>query len=311
MELTYNNRLSFQTLARHFGLTAKAVRKRIAKLIETGVIQKFVLALNRTACGGDAETKFVLGHLWTDGSEQDEALIQQLGNYSAIYYVFKTTRNSYGFYAMALGFQGLSDLTEFVQRLESVTKVETDSLIFIITPGYWPDLTKPHVPEIKTLTHDQWAVVRCLKDSPRMPIVEVARRTGQSMRRVRKTINLLIETRYIVFSTRWMTTAAGHVMSYLQTDLDLNQISREEFANWLYDKYPFECWDAQYIVDSPATVIQLVSAETIHIIDDMQKTIKTAPFTKNVDALVIYKQHKFEGLGWHYLNEQLKNAGFD
>lgn len=311
VELVYNSRLSYQTLARHFGLTAKAVRKRVAKLIEIGVIQKFVLALNRTACGGDAETKFVLGHLWTDGSEQDEVLIQQIGNYPTVYYSFKTTRNSYGFYALVIGFQGLSDLMEFVQGLEGVTKVDTDSLIFVMSPGNFPELSKPHVPEVKTLTHDQWAVVRCLKDSPRMPIAEVARRTGQSMRRVRKTINLFIETRYITFQTRASTTAAGFIEAYLRTDLDLNQITREEFANWLYDKYPLECWDAQSVADSPSTVIQSVSAETIHIIDEMQQMIKSAPFTKVVDALVIYKQRKFDGLMQHCLNEQLIKAGFE
>jgi DNA-binding Lrp family transcriptional regulator len=311
VELVYNSRLSYQTLARHFELTSKAVRNRVNKLIEIGVIQKFVLALNRTACGGDAETKFVLGHFWTDGSEQGEVLIQQIGSYPSVYYVFKTTRNSYGFYALVIGFQGLSDLTEFVQGRDGVTKVETDSLIFVMSPGYFPELSKPHVPEVKTLTNDQWAVIRCLKDSPRMPIAEVARRTEQSMRRVRKTINLLVETRYVTFQTRWTTTTAGHTESYIRTDLDLNQISREEFANWLYDKYPLECWDAQSVADSPETVIQFISAETIHIIDEIQKTIKAAPFTKNIDALVIFKQRKFDGLMQFCLNEQLKNAGFD
>ena len=311
VELVYNSRLSYQTLARHFGLTSKAVRNRVNKLIEKGVIQKFVLALNRTACGSDAETKFVLGYLWTDGSEHDEALIQQIGNYYSVYYVFKTTRNSYGFYALVIGFQGLSDLTEFVQGLDGVTKVETDSLILVMSPGYSPELSKPHVPEVKTLTTDQWAVVRCLKESPRMPIAEVARRTGQSMRRVRKTINLLLETRFVTFQTRWTTAAAGHTESYIRTNLDLNQITHEEFANWLYDKYPLECWDAQSVADSPESIIQFVSAENIHVIDEMQKMIKTASFTKDVDALVIFKQHKFDGLMQYCLNERLKNAGFD
>lgn len=310
VELVYNSRLSYQTLARHFGLTSKAVRNRVNKLIEKGVIQKFVIGLNRTACGGDAETKFVLGYFWTDESEQDEALIEQVGNYPSVYSVFKTTRNFYGFYALVIGFQGLSDLTEFIQERDGVTKVETYSLILVKSPGLWPELSKPHVPEIKTLTRDQWAVVHVLKDSPRMPIAELARHTGQSMRRVRKTLNLLLETRYVTFQTRPSTDAAGHILAYIRTDLNLDQTTREEFANWLYDKYPLECWDAQSVADSPETVIQFVSAETIHVIDEMQKMIKKAPFTKNVDALVIFKQHKFDGLMQSCLNEQLKNAGF-
>lgn len=311
MELVYNSRISYRTLARHFGLTVKVVRKRVAKLIESGVIRKFVLCLNRTACGTHDETKFVLGQFWTDGSENDEALIQQIGNYYSVYYVFKTTRNSYGFYALVIGFQGLSDLTEFVKGLDCIKKVETDSLLFVLSPGNFPMVTKWHPPKVHNLTKDQWAVVRCLKDDPRMPSAEVARRIGQPVRRVRKTINTLIETRYVTFQISWTASAAGYIEAYFWINLDLNKTTRVKFANWLYEKYPLECWDVQSVADSPETVIQFVTAETIHIIDEIQKIIKAAPFTKNVDVLVIYKQHKFDGLMEHCLNEQLKNAGFD
>ncbi len=311
VELLYNSRLPYRTLAQHFGLTIKSIRKRVTKLVEQGVIRKFYLTLNRTACGSDVETKFILGQLWTDGTEHDDALIQQLGNNIRIYRAFKTTRNSFGFYAMAIGFQGLSDLTEFVQRIDCVTKLETDSLIFVLSPGLWPKLTNWHLPKVQNLTKDQWHVVRYLKDDPRMPIADLARATGQPVRRVRKTINLLIETRYVVATIRWAPAAAGHVEAFLRTDLDLNQSSREKFANWLYDKYPLACWDALSIADSPSTVIQYVSAPTIHILDEIEKTVRAAPFTKNVDLLVTYRQHRFDGLREHRLGQLLNHAGLN
>ncbi len=308
VELLYNSRLSYRVLARYFGLTIKSIRKRIAKLIEQGVIGRFYLTLNRTACGSDAEAKLTLGQIWTDGSEQDDTLIELLGDHYMIYRAFKTTRNTFGAYAMALGFQGLSDLTEFLQGIDCVTKVETDSLIFVQSPGLFPELVKWHLPKIDALSKDQWQIVLCLKDNPRMPIAEVARQTGQSVRRVRKSINLLVETRYIIPTISWVPAAAGHVEAFLRTDLDLNQISREEFANWLYEKYPLECWDAQFVADSPSTVIQYVSAPTIHILDEIQNTVKEMPSSKNVDLLVTYRQHRFAGLREHLLDQMLKNA---
>ncbi len=308
VELLYNSRLSYRVLARYFGLTIKSIRKRIAKLIEQGVIGRFYLTLNRTACGSDAEAKLTLGQIWTDGSEQDDTLIELLGDHYMIYRAFKTTRNTFGAYAMALGFQGLSDLTEFLQGIDCVTKVETDSLIFVQSPGLFPELVKWHLPKIDALSKDQWQIVLCLKDNPRMPIAEVARQTGQSVRRVRKSINLLVETRYIIPTISWVPAAAGHVEAFLRTDLDLNQISREEFANWLYEKYPLECWDAQFVADSPSTVIQYVSAPTIHILDEIQNTVKEMPSSKNVDLLVTYRQYRFAGLREHLLDQMLKNA---
>jgi hypothetical protein len=226
-----------------------------------------------------------------------------------IYRAFKTTRNTYGAYALALGFQGLSDFTEFLQGIDCVTKVETDSLIFVKSPGLLPELIKWHLPKIDALSKDQWQIVSCLKDNPRMPIAEVARQTRQSVRRVRKSINLLVETRYVVPTISWLPAAAGHAEAFLRTDLDLNQISREEFANWLYEKYPLECWDAQFVADSPSTVIQYISAPTIHILDEIHSTVKEMPSSKNVDLLVTYRQHRFSGLREHLLDQMLKNAG--
>lgn len=309
VELLYNGRLSYRTLAHHLGLTIKSIRKRVIKLIEKGIIKRFVMALNRTALGSNSEVNLVLGQFWTNGTEQDDALIQQIGNHNTVYRVFKTTRDNYGFYALIIGFQGLSDLTEFVQGLNAVTKVETDTLIFHQSPGLWPELTNWHLPKVRNLTKDQWQVVLHLKADSRMPITEVARRTRQPVRRVRKTINLLIETRYVVATIRWDPAAAGHVQAFLRTDLDLKQITPEDFVNWLYEKYPCECWGAYSVADAPATIIQDVSAPTIHKIDEMQKLVKGAPFTENVEALVTFRQHRFDGLAEHYLDERLTNAG--
>jgi hypothetical protein len=223
-----------------------------------------------------------------------------------VYRAFKTTRNNYGFYGMVIGFQGLSDLTEYMNGITCVTKVETDTLIFVQSPGLWPELTQWHLPKLQNLTKDQWQIVRVLKDNPRMPIAEVARRSGQSVRRVRKSINLIIETRYVFPTIVWVPAAAGYVEAFLRTDLDLNQITREEFANWLYDKYPLEAWDARSIADTPSTVIQYLSAPTLQILDEVQKTVKAAPYTENVDLLVTYRQHKFDGLREYLLDQLLE-----
>lgn len=249
-----------------------------------------------------------LDQIWTDINEQDDTLIQLLGDHFMIYRAFKTTRNTYGVYALAIGFQGLSDLTEFLQGIDCVTKVETDSLIFVKSPGLFPELVKWHLPKIDALSNDQWQIVLCLKDNPRMPVVKVAHQTGQSVRRVRKSINLLVETRYVVPTISWHPAVAGHVEAFLRVDLDLNQISREEFANWLYEKYPLECWDAQFVADSPSTVIQYISAPTIHLLNEIQSIVKEMPSSENVDLLVTYRQHRFAGLREYLLDQMLKNA---
>ena len=303
VELVYNSRLPYRVLARHFGLTVKAVRKRVNKLREQGVIQRFVLGLHRTLCGFSEDTRQVVGQLWTNGTEDEEALIQQIGQQRSLFRVFKTTRKTYGFSGFVAGFQGLAELTEYLQGLPSVTHIESDTLLFIISPGYLPKLSKLKIPDACEFSTDQLDLIRCLRQDPRMSISELARQTSQTVRRVRKTVNMFTETRCITFQTRWDFSAAGHTDAYIRVHIDLNKISREDVANWLYDKYPLECWDAQYIIDQPDTILQFVSAHNIHIIDSIVSTLKSASFVHNADALVLYRQYTFDGLVQSYIDE--------
>jgi DNA-binding Lrp family transcriptional regulator len=305
VELVYNSRLPYRVLARHFGLTVKAVRKRVSKLREQGVIQRFVLSLHRTLCGVSEDTRQVVGQIWTNTSEDEEQLIQQIGQEQSLYRVFKTTRKTYGFSGFVAGFQGLAELTEYLQGLPGVTHIESDTLLFIFSPGYLPQLSQIKIPDACEFSTNQLDLIRCLRANPRMPIAELARQTDQTVRRVRKTINMFTETRCITFQTRWDLSAAGQTDAYIRIHIDLNKISREEFAKWLYDKYPFECWDAQYIIDKPDTILQFVSAHNLHIIDGMVSTLKSASFVHNADALVLYRQYTFDGLGQSCIDELL------
>jgi DNA-binding Lrp family transcriptional regulator len=305
VELVYNSRLPYRVLAQHFGLTVKAVRKRVKKLREQGVIQRFVLGLHRTLCGFSEDTRQVVGQLWTNGTEDEEELIQQIGHHRSLFRVFKTTRKTYGFSGFVAGFQGLAELTEYLQGLPGVTRIEVDTLLFIFSPGYLPKLSQLKIPVACEFSPDQLNLIRCLRKNPRMSIAELARQTGQTVRRVRKTVNMFTETRCITFQARWDFSAAGQTDAYIRVHVDLNKISREEFANWLYDKYSLECWDAQYIIDRPDTILQFVSAHNIHIIDGIVSTLKSAAFVHNADALVLYRQYTFDGLVQSCIDELL------
>ena len=66
IELGGNCRLSYQTLARYLGLTVNAVKKRINKLVDTGVIDHFAIMINSGLRFGKGKVYFLFSQVWCE-----------------------------------------------------------------------------------------------------------------------------------------------------------------------------------------------------------------------------------------------------
>ncbi|MHA1480776.1 MAG: Lrp/AsnC family transcriptional regulator, partial [Candidatus Thorarchaeota archaeon] len=77
-------RVSFETLARQCGITANAVKRRVNKLVEVGVIEKFVINLSLEMMNG----QYLIGMVTTDGTEAEDEFIDLVGNYPMVTHSF-------------------------------------------------------------------------------------------------------------------------------------------------------------------------------------------------------------------------------
>jgi len=75
LALDSNCRLSYQALADQVCISANAVRKRFDRLIETGVIEEFVVLLRPDMVGSE----YLVALVQTDGTENEEEFIEYLG----------------------------------------------------------------------------------------------------------------------------------------------------------------------------------------------------------------------------------------
>ena len=71
--LDTNCRISYEELARKHGITPNAVRKRVLKLIDSGVIIKFMVLLSEA----QIDANYLVAILKMDGS-QDDALLTKI-----------------------------------------------------------------------------------------------------------------------------------------------------------------------------------------------------------------------------------------
>ena len=74
--LDANCRISYEDLARRFNLSANAIKKRVMKLQELGVIKRFTVWLSLAMI--NAEMFVAIAS--TDSNQNDEALINAIGN---------------------------------------------------------------------------------------------------------------------------------------------------------------------------------------------------------------------------------------
>ncbi|MHA2084033.1 MAG: AsnC family transcriptional regulator [Candidatus Thorarchaeota archaeon] len=293
MELDANCRTTFETLAQQNCITANAVRKRFAKLIDSGFIVRFMVILESAMIGAD----LMLALVHTDGSENDEAFIQKIGGHPMVLevsYVASVTGGIYNIFAQHIGAEGLSEIGRFLRRFDAVTKVEMHTLLY--NAGKKTELSKT-----------QLIVLRILREDPRMRIVEIAEKSGLTARRVRRTIQTLVDGESVHFTLRWDLNAMGRTKIHIKINWDTNETTAEELVNWLEEEYPLEFWFPLISATEPV-VFATFSVESLQEAENISRRIRQAPFVNSTANLVCYSNTKFPWLGETYLDKMILDA---
>ena len=141
--LDENCRLSYQALAERLGLTDTAIRKRLERLITTGVIEEFSIILKSAMMDSD----YLIALISTDGSENEETFIEQLGSNTMVIQVGQVvtgTGRLYFVHSEYIGAEGLQNLGKFFRTLEPVTDIEIHTIL--VQRGERFDVKKLHLP---------------------------------------------------------------------------------------------------------------------------------------------------------------------
>jgi len=175
LALNENCRISYQALASELGLSVNAVKKRINKLIDTGVILEFYAYLSLAMSGG--EILLVIITLEASASGQ-----QVLDSISSAQHVFAGSILSDGRLLLFAEYRGaleLDELGRFLHGLEGVTHIEMHTLFY--EKGGKCELTKTDL-----------KVLKVIKNNARMPIAQIAEHTELTPKRVRTVLKKLM-----------------------------------------------------------------------------------------------------------------------
>lgn len=269
-------------MADKLGITATAVKKRVTKLLERGVIDRFITTLNFEMIDSD----LVLAIVQTDGSEFEEDFIDELGEPSFVFQVSPIACGKGGLYAVFAVTSGLSGLSEFGTFIRTLKPVANSEIHVLLYPkGKKVNLTKT-----------QLRVLKYLVENPRMSIVEIADLSGMTARRIRRTIEELQEGEGILFAVIWNLGIGGLTEVLLRIEWDEKNTDHESVIAWLRKRYPLEYWSPFISAAFPVIFARFV-VEKLETIESIAREVKRAPFVKSLSTLVFYSNYLFNWPG--------------
>ncbi|MFW9767548.1 MAG: winged helix-turn-helix transcriptional regulator [Candidatus Thorarchaeota archaeon] len=294
LALDENCRLSYQALADMLGVTANAVKKRMDRLIETGVIEEFSIVLKPAMMNSD----YLIALISTDGTEDEEKIIDHLGSHLTVVQVGQIVTASgrlYFLHCEYVGNEGLKDVSSFLRTLESVKDIELHTT-----------LTQSGVKfEIKNL---HLRVLKHLLDDARMQVSEISEKTGLASRRVSRAIQEMHNSNAFWFAVRWNLSLGQNTEFYLKVEYDEQASRMEEIDEWFRDRFPNSYWFSFYSAMDPVLFAKFVT-EHFREAEDISRVTKNTPFSKKVDVLLSYPVKKFPRLGRIKIEEMIQEAG--
>ncbi|MFX1541211.1 MAG: Lrp/AsnC family transcriptional regulator [Promethearchaeota archaeon] len=303
IELEGNCRQSYKELATKFNLTANAIKKRISKLIEEKAILDFQIELSLAMLDAD----FFWIDISTDGFEHEVDFGDRIGQHRLVEAVNRLADGTYTAWGEYSGANELAALGRYIRRTKGVTQVKIHPAI-----GMCPTLSPLSKVNSKgrkvTFTSTQLQALQCLTKDPRMQIKDLAKCMNLTARRVRAILTELQNSEAVYFTLRWDRSAFGDIELEIRLHFNESKADPLVVLEWLKERYSFQYWTSYLFADEPVFHITMVVSD-LREGQQLRRTLKQAPFTKNVDVFVSYPFRRFPGLGLNRLSELLEEAG--
>jgi hypothetical protein len=198
------------------------------------------------------------------------------------------------------GKMGTVNFGQFLRGLDWVSHVEIHDAIEMHSHGTTDSFTKPQALDFQ-LSSMQLNVLRCLRDDPRMPIVDIARRTQLTAKRVRLILREFQETSMIRFTLEWLRSSGDQIEFRSHIRYNAENTTPKKFVAWLEREYSLEYWTS-YLLTDEATLLLDFAVENRHQVEAIDDQLKASPYTTIVHSMVMFPHRKFPGLGQHHLD---------
>ncbi len=291
--LLQNCRTPYRNLAQQFNMTANAVKKRIQKLIDAGVIVEFTAELTPAMVNGEN----YLAIISTEGGENEDELVHLIGTHTLTREVGVLSGSTYLSIGTFTGSESLRDIGSFLRGFEHVRSVEIHSLVKDALHGRKTELSKL-----------QLRVLKCLSEDPRMPIKRISEITGLTVRRTRSIIDSLLDSGAVSLGIRWNLSAGDAFVFLLKIHWDEKIGGLEKVLLFINENFSSAFYGPMISATDPVVFAAFV-VDQFKDADIISKTIAGAPFVISCQALFGRPPASFPDIRSIRLAEMLKDAG--
>ncbi|MFW9846095.1 MAG: Lrp/AsnC family transcriptional regulator [Candidatus Thorarchaeota archaeon] len=252
-ELSNSCRMSFSDLAKKYSVSVNTIKNRVEHLIEEGIILGFDVMPKLSLLN----TSFASIMLYFEDVVTRE-IVDELGRSEFIMAVM-TGFEPEGF-AVAV-YRNSDELNQAVEHLRNNSAVrEVD--VYQLLP---PPSSKESIRSSKTLddlkTID-WKILRSLRWNGRMPLKDLAQKTGKSVPTVRKRLEYM-RKHDLIYETTLVNIGAvgtGMVITLAVEIQGLSSSKQLEIDEILHEAYPEEYWLSWRSADRPLMLLTFYTA---------------------------------------------------
>ncbi len=291
MDLLQNCRQSYQAIARKHKVTMNAIKKRIQKLLDSGVIE-FCVEPNVGMIDGD----WALAFISTSGKEDQSEFITNLGQNRLINEVGTVSGSGYIVLAVYRGLEELAEFKKFLRNQEYVQNIELHQLL--MTRGSKIELSQQEV-----------RILHCIVNEPRMRLSSIADCTGFSAKTVRRVLNILIDGDSIWFGARLRLNAGDSVTFLARIEWDETQTELSEVLGWLSTNFP-EYWVPMISATEPILFAAFL-VDSVKNITPLIEKVRSPKFVKSAISIMGSESYSFPDVRRYWLEDKFSEHGLD
>ncbi len=292
-DLNSNCRITYEELSRKHGISANAIRKRITRLEETNVISAYIVSLSTAMIGSE----FAFAILSTDGSRDEVEFVNEIG---ASPWIIAASSYTDGSYLLIGEYTSTDELMAIATHLRSLDSVDNVDLHTILqSKGGTAALGNLHL-----------RVIKCLLEDAKMPIVDIANKTGLTARRVRRVLEEIEASNSVYTSVLLELGAASSIPFVIWFTYDQKKIGPRELESWLEENYSFPLWQLFLSVAEPVAG-GLFAVDTLIELDEIVRSIRRTDFIKNAKVSISTHHQYFEGPRDRKIREMIESANVE
>jgi DNA-binding Lrp family transcriptional regulator len=287
LKLLCNCRLSYRQLADELGVTCPTIKRRVDLLMEAGIVKGFTVELSQETLG----VNWVIAEITTDMTEDRAGLIADICSHHATEETFAVGSNRYFIFAEVSHPEGTYEYGKYLRSLQRVETLDIECAQQIPTSQLSHRCKYNSRGRKVEFSPEQLETLKYLAGNARMPIQDLAEKTGFKPKRLRRILRELKDEGGVHFTISLNPCSRNCISFILRMTFDETLTSSEEVVSMLEEDFPLEYW-MTFMLTSRPVLVNYMTCYNLAKVENLLRRMKQIPYLYNVETMLIYHIEK-------------------